>query len=427
MDIFSFDENENRQFVDDILRFNHISEKQINPGVFSVSDLIVEPIRGVDRGLNKLSYAIGAPATELLSPIAKRVDEYAGTDIQGYLDEQLGIVRKNIELQTPDPTVTTVTGQILNGLGDVMSRAGVGVLSGGVAGGAVLAGGTEAIFLDDEGRRKGLDAETSAGRAVIEGVTLGLGAAMPAAPYAKTLLSRLASGAVSNTALGIAQRGITGAYLEDRGYQDMARQYKVWDATALIADTVLGAAFGGFAHAGAPATPAAVDAALTARNAQYFREDTAPGLPADMASNVAHQRALDTASEQLNSGEPVDVSGVEGVFDANFIGRELPSIKPDDASAQSNAPQVDVTYKPDTASETVTQNVDPLLRDIDNANQVLARRGDIAVRVEDDLGSSFQRSATEMLRDDDALITRAEQDARGVMAAIECELRHGHQ
>lgn len=428
MDIFSFNEDENRQFLDDTLRFNHITEKQINPGFISVEGLLLDPIRGVDRGLNKLAFAVGAPATELLTPLAKKIDGYTGTDIQGYLDKQLDIVRKTIDAQAPDASVTTTTGQILNGLGDVMSRAAGGALIAGPAGAATLAGGTEAIFANDEGLRKKLDPATAAGKAILEGGSLGVGVMVPAAPFAKSLLTRLASGALSNTAIGLAQRGATSAYLEERGYKDMAQQYKAWDATAVMADVVLGAAFGGLAHASIPATPERVDAALTARNAQYFREDTAPGIPVDIPSNIAHQRALETATEQMNRGEPVDVSSVDGLYDANFIARERANQPENPVFTPEPVKEVETTYKPtnEPGLAEIT-DTDPILRDIANADQVLAKRGDIAVNIEDENGNNIQRSAAEMLREDDAYVSRAEGEAKGFMAAIECELRHGNQ
>ncbi|MBW5867481.1 hypothetical protein H0I69_06590 [Yersinia enterocolitica] len=430
MNIFSFYADENKQFIDDTLRFNSKSEKQIDPGFISLEDTIVEPIRGIDRGLNKVAFAASQGVSTLLSPVAQAIDKATGTNTNAFFDGSWAEgFRKTAEIQAPEATVTTTAGQILNGLGDVMSRAIGGTVAAGPIGGAVLAGGTEAIFANDEGLRKGLDPLTAAGKGVLDGVSLGVGTLVPAAPFAKTLLSRVASGAASNIAIGAVQRGTTAEWLEQRGYKDMAQQYKVWDATAMLADGVLGAAFGGLAHMGAAATPDSVDAALTARNAQHFREDSAPGIPTDIPSNIAHQRALETATDQINRGEPVDVANIDGVFDAHFIARDGSNFAEQPAEiAPRPVVESEATFQPEkTAAETATPEADPILRDINNADQVLAKLGDIAVRVEDESGNTQQRSAKEMLLEDEQAISHANNEAQGFMAAIECELRHGNQ
>lgn len=62
------------------------------------------------------------------------------------------------------------------------------------------------------------------------------------------LATRLLSGVGINTAFGGLNRFAVGETLEQNGYADMAKQYRVFDGQAILIDSVLGAAFGGAHH-----------------------------------------------------------------------------------------------------------------------------------------------------------------------------------
>src|SRR6185503_17559787 len=66
--------------------------------------------------------------------------------------------------------------------------------------------------------------------------------------------------------------------------------------------------------------PSVRDAAATVGNAKHFQEDTAPGIPTDINSSVAHQAAMESAIHDILSGKPVDVSK-SGVMEAEFLAR----------------------------------------------------------------------------------------------------------
>ncbi|WP_162928749.1 hypothetical protein [Yersinia rochesterensis] len=123
------------------------------------------------------------------------------------------------------------------------------------------------------------------------------------------------------------------------------------------------------------------------------------------------------------------MANIDGVFDAHFIARDGSNFAEQPAEIASRPiVESEATFQPEkTTAETATQEADPVLRDINNADQVLAKLGDIAVRVEDESGNTQQRSAKEMLLEDEQAISHANNEAKGFMAAIECELRHGNQ
>lgn len=110
-----------------------------------------------------------------------------------------------------------------------------------------------------------------------------LGMALPAGVGGR-LATRLLSGIGINTGFGAANRFALGETLEENGYDELAKQYRVWDKQALLVDGVLGAAFGGVHH-------------LTAQ-----RADTPLADPAPVA---AEQAASPTAEvDSPVSGEP---------------------------------------------------------------------------------------------------------------------------
>jgi hypothetical protein len=70
---------------------------------------------------------------------------------------------------------------------------------------------------------------------------------LPAAVGSK-LAARIVSGVAINTSFGGINRYSVGETLEEKGYTDMAKQYRIFDGQAMLVDAVLGATFGGAHH-----------------------------------------------------------------------------------------------------------------------------------------------------------------------------------
>ena len=224
-------------------------------------------------------------------------------------------VRGAIDYYRPDPQTTGFAGQISYGAGAVLLPAIIGSAVAGPAGGAILAGGAvgTGTFADLTG--EGVDRDTALRAAGIDAFATGVGVLAPASMGAK-LLTKVATGAGVNVALGAGQRYAMGEYLRGAGYGDIAARYDALDATAVATDMVLGAAFGVLPN-GARPPQQAVDAAMVSRAAIHAEVDTAPGIPANMQTRAAHVKALDTATEQLLGGQQVAVA--DGMAGARFI------------------------------------------------------------------------------------------------------------
>lgn len=246
---------------------------------------------------------------------------------------------ERVKALTPDPTTTGTAVQIVHGLGEGAYLATVGGLLGGVSGAAVLTGGSEGASRFHELSEEGVSPGPAAASAGVTALASGAGVLIPGG-FGSTLATRLLTGAVINPVVGIAQRYTDHKILESAGYPEMAAQQKVWDSTQVITDLLLGTAFGGLAHLhgreemavkAAANEPGMTDAALTTNLAVHDRA-AAPGIPVDPAASDAHQRALDTATNQLLTGAPHNISQT-GVNDARFVPRPVNKEQHADAQA----------------------------------------------------------------------------------------------
>ena len=206
----------------------------------------------------------------------------------------------------PDPTEIGIAGQIIGEAAAILPRTVVGAMMAGPIGAAASAGGPAGYSRKRTAMEEGVDESTATWLGVTEGVVTGVGAAIPAAGFAKTLIGDAGLAIGANVGLGLAHRATSAAILESGGYSAQAAQYRAFDATAIATDTILGAAFFGIGRASIrrPTTDQ-IDAALADRNAQHADIDTAPGLPVDPRAAVAHQDALRAAIVSINRGEPV--------------------------------------------------------------------------------------------------------------------------
>lgn len=146
----------------------------------------------------------------------------------------------------PDGTTQGTAAQVLNDLGHFVPAIGATVVGGPVTGGAIAFGSsfepTRQDFL-----KKGVNPETATTLATEQAAFNALGMALPAAAGGR-LATRLLSGVWINTSFGGLNRFAMGETLEENGYSDMAKQYRVWDGQAIAVDAVLGASFGGLHH-----------------------------------------------------------------------------------------------------------------------------------------------------------------------------------
>ena len=157
--------------------------------------------------------------------------------------KQLSSAREYIK---PEAGSQGIAAQVIHGLGQFAPAIGVSVIGGPVVGAAAAAGSTYEQAYQDA-LAKGVDEQTARTVAAEQSGFNAVGMGLPAAVGGR-LATRLLSGVGINTAFGGLNRFAVGETLEENGYADMAKQYRVFDGQAILIDSVLGAAFGGAHH-----------------------------------------------------------------------------------------------------------------------------------------------------------------------------------
>ncbi|HBX7664184.1 TPA: hypothetical protein MIG43_02285 [Klebsiella pneumoniae] len=154
--------------------------------------------------------------------------------------KQLSSAREYIK---PEAGSQGMAAQVIHGLGQFAPAIGASVIGGPVVGAAAAAGSTYEQTYQDA-LAKGVDEQTARTVATEQSGFNAVGMGLPAAVGGR-LATRLLSGVGINTAFGGLNRFAVGETLEENGYADMAKQYRVFDGQAILIDSVLGAAFGG--------------------------------------------------------------------------------------------------------------------------------------------------------------------------------------
>lgn len=276
----------------------------------------IEGASALESGFSSLWQTGLDAAAGALLPEPKNGGTPNVTSMEEAAQETLGEGTAQVVQQLrPDPRTTGIAGQLLGEAAAILPRAAIGTLAAGPIGGAVAAGAPAGYSSKQVGMAEGLDESTATIKGAIEGVTVGVGAVLPAAKFVKPVVGDLAIAVGANVGLGVASRGATAELLEQNGYTAQAAQYRAMDSTAMLVDGVLGAAFFGLARGFSPRpSTRQVNAALTESNAQHAELHTAPGIPVDAVAANTHVRVLDVALEQLSRGEPVrlpdDLPGV---------------------------------------------------------------------------------------------------------------------
>lgn len=192
--------------------------------------------------------------------------------------KQLSSAREYIK---PEAGSQGMAAQVIHGLGQFAPAIGASVIGGPVVGAAAAAGSTYEQAYQDA-LAKGVDEQTARTVAAEQSGFNAVGMGLPAAVGGR-LATRLLSGVSINTAFGGLNRFAVGETLEENGYADMAKQYRVFDGQAILIDSVLGAAFGGAHHFAARGN--SVDARADAP--QTVDEGTTPPQDATVTAETA--------------------------------------------------------------------------------------------------------------------------------------------
>ncbi|HBH6886407.1 TPA: hypothetical protein KUM96_000570 [Serratia marcescens] len=329
------------------------------------------PFKGLYAGVTQADQVAWAGVDAVVSPISRAVNDAFGVNdtSESFIKNQRKLAEQQVRALTPDAGTTGTAGQVLFSLAEVGGQAAAGTLLGGLPGAAATVGGIQGFSDYEKSRADGVDYGTAVEKALVTGGTAALGAVLPmslglraggvvsesmGAAFSQgakrsgtsSILGGLIPGAGSiagtiaraapdlfysagtNVAMGMAQRGLSAEILRRGGYEDMARQYDVFDNQALAVDAVLGIAFGGLGRfinsrgenvAVRGVDPAEIDAALTSSSHLNYEVTASPGVPVSVLSRNAHARAMDKAMTDALAGHPVDVGSL--MDGAEFIQR----------------------------------------------------------------------------------------------------------
>lgn len=254
-DVFSL-APEGQAWTDDKTTANPARPDDYDPTFFQGS--IAAPVRGAAEGTIGLAQSAVGFSKRLISDpaftanVAPTVNIFRVMfpDADKSLNDTYDTIGKQLQdargYVKPDAGSQGTAAEVLYGLGQFAPAIGATII-GGPAVGASTAFGTTYEQSYQDFRAKGVDEATARNLAAQQSTFNAAGMALPAA-IGTTLATRIASGVAINTGFGGLNRYSVGETLEEKGYGDMAKQYRVFDGQAMLVDAVLGAAFGGAHH-----------------------------------------------------------------------------------------------------------------------------------------------------------------------------------
>ncbi|EBA1891597.1 hypothetical protein JX83_18845 [Salmonella enterica] len=331
-DVFSL-APEGQAWTDDKTAANPARPEDYEPTFFQGS--IAAPVRGVAEGTLGLAQSAVGFSKRLISDPAFTADvaptvnifRVMFPDADKALNETYDTIGKQLQdargYVKPDAGSQGTAAEVLYGLGQFVPAIGATIVGGPTVGAATAFSSTyEQSYQDFKG--KGVDESTARNLATQQSLFNAAGMALPAA-VGRTLATRIASGVAINTGFGGLNRYSVGETLEEKGYTEMAKQYRVFDGQAMLVDAVLGGAFGGAHH-------------LAARNADAPPPaDTESPIP---AAEVQSTPDAPTESSPVTESAPVtDAPGAPVRSDTQPTMTEsaavpdIPAIKPSDIDA----------------------------------------------------------------------------------------------
>lgn len=254
-DVFSL-APEGQAWTDDKTASNPARPEDYEPTFFQGS--IAAPARGVAEGTIGLAQSAVGFSKRLISDPAFTADvaptvnifRVMFPDADKTLNETYDTIGKQLQdargYVKPDAGSQGTAAEVLYGLGQFVPAIGATIVGGPTVGAATAFSSTYEQSYQDF-RSKGVDEATARNLAAQQSTFNAAGMALPAA-IGTTLATRIASGVAINTTFGGLNRYSVGDTLEEKGYTEMAKQYRVFDGQAMLVDAVLGGAFGGAHH-----------------------------------------------------------------------------------------------------------------------------------------------------------------------------------
>lgn len=291
MSVFDFDQR-GLQTVDAEARLNPLDISQVKPDFFDDTPKAIGMglMRGGVQASRATNILLGAPVA-IADTLAGKGGAWSDSYFRGFDDQ----ANDAVDFWTPNAHEVGTAGRVLGGLAEIAPQ-------------LMATGGNPSLMLATQTAtpaadlvRQGVDAETAETIGLIQGAATAVGFRLPF--LGKNLASRMMTGVTGNLATNAGATALQQDVLDVGGYDELARQYDPLNAEARALDVLTGMAFGGLAHLQMrPSDRAAVAAA---NNAKHFQADTAPGVPADLGAQQAHQAAIEQAIRSAINGEPI--------------------------------------------------------------------------------------------------------------------------
>lgn len=251
--------------------------------------------------------------------------------------------------QLEDRENTGTVGAITFGLGDYLTRAAIGSLTGGLPGAIALTGTSETNYSYENLTHKGVDPTTALKVAAVDGVIAGGATALPISYGFKGAGGLVKDAALSiggATAITTGGQYASGQVLESEGYKEQAKRYEITPetfATDVALNTLL---FAGGRYARSrlntdvdaeirdlnagdlEAQNTQIESALVINEIQ-LEDASAPVKPSNPIQQNNHLKNLSEATENLKAGRPVNVAhpvkGEEKQKAVNYESMAIPS------------------------------------------------------------------------------------------------------
>ncbi len=306
------------------------TQQQNELGAFSGA--ISAPLRGVQAGLYKTLDTVGKP----LQAVADRL-EYTYKDlstdqiIEPYDEfkaektkDRTGFLVGAVE-DLEDKENTGVIGNIAFSLGDYATRAALGSFAGPV-GAAALSGASETNYNYQSLTEQGVDSDTALTIAGVDGAVATVGTFLPAA-YGFRGTGGLVKDAVvsvgGGTLVSSGGQALSGEILKSEGYDKQAKRYEV-TKESLATDVLLNSLTFGVGRYAQTRLNSDIETELDnldsieaqqtqkqgalVLNEMELEDVSAPVKPADVIQHNNHLKNMNQATQQLKSGQPVNVS-----------------------------------------------------------------------------------------------------------------------
>lgn len=291
-------------------------------------------IRGANIGFIKAANTLAQPLDFAGDAVSYAVDAVKGSDLPSFSEYRQQAVKQRDDLvyqsieALEDRENTGLVGNIGVGIGDYIWRGATGGIAGGLGGAAALTGGTTGVYQYNKQRRDGVDSYTALQVAGVNAVGDAAATALPLSYGFKGAGGIVKDGLFSiggATGLLTGMQFTSGEVLRDAGYDQQSKQFEVTKETVLT-DLALNTLLFGAARYGSHRTQLsqsieaelnrisndpdlrgnAIDETL-ALNELEFEQTLSPTTLIDPIQQNNHLQNLDTAVQQVRSGQPVNV------------------------------------------------------------------------------------------------------------------------